>query len=482
VRDGSDPTARREFEPREISVAPRDLGRYRSLIRPDRFTELQTGVLEAAGSLRSRTLWNVNSTEVGGGVAEMLHGIVGYASGVGVDARWMVIEGDPAFFAVTKRIHNRLHGLEGDDGDLGEKERSHYESISEENGRAFSGRISAGDVVFLHDPQTAGLAPRLTDQGAIVLWRCHVGADLTNHWTEEAWAFLRPYLDRCRELVFSRSSFAPDWIREEERAVVAPSIDPFSPKNRRMSTRGVLERITRLGLLAGTDDARPPGSAGRRAGRVRTAAPELSASTPLVVQISRWDRLKDMGGVLEAFATSVALRNEAHLALVGPEVDGVADDPESAEILAECMAAWEGLPPTVRKRIHIVSLDMHDVDENALMVNALQRFAAVVAQKSLAEGFGLTVAEGMWKAKPVVASAVGGIVDQITDGTGVLLHDPLDLDAFSRSVALLIDDRALRVGMGRLARRRIRDHFVGDRHLLALAALIVRVTAEGAGP
>jgi trehalose synthase len=463
--------------PREVSVAPRDLDRFRSVIRPDRFAELERAVAEAVASMRSRTLWNVNSTEAGGGVAEMLHTMVGYALGAGVTARWMVIGGDADFFAITKRVHNRLHGAEGDDGDLGTKERSHYEQISEENGRALSRLIAPGDVVFLHDPQTAGLAPVLADRGAIVVWRCHIGSDTANHWTEQAWDFLRPYLADCRELVFSRSGYAPEWVPPEKRTVIMPSIDPFSPKNRRMTTRSVLDRVTRLGLLPATGGAWSSTSTGRPLGRVRTGASALSESTPLVLQISRWDRLKDMRGVLEAFAESEPLLDESHLALVGPEVEGVADDPEGAEILAECLAAWESLPPVARSRIHIVTLDMRDADENALTVNALQRFAAVIAQKSLAEGFGLTVAEGMWKAKPVVASAVGGIVDQVTPDTGILLEDPYDLEAFSRSVAALIGDRDLRLRMGRRARRRVRDHFVGDRHLVALAELVVRVTA-----
>lgn len=465
------------LEPREVPVTPRDLDRYRSLIPPGRFAELQTGAAEATAAMSSRALWNISSTEVGGGVAEMLHAIVGYALGARITARWLVIEGDHDFFAITKRIHNRLHGAEGDEGDLEVKERAHYEEVLEENGRIISRRIAPGDVVVLHDPQTAGLAPRLVERGALVVWRCHVGADVTNHWTEGAWTFLRPYLTPCRELVFSRSSYAPEWVPSEKLTVIVPSIDPFSPKNRRMSTRTVLDRVTGLGLLPGTEVDQSLSSGGRGAGRIRTARSTLSVSTPLVMQISRWDRLKDMAGVLEAFATSGALREEAHLALVGPEVEGVADDPDGAEILGECLAAWESLPVPVRSRIHIVSLDMGDADENALTVNALQRFAAVITQKSLAEGFGLTVAEGMWKAKSVVASAVGGIVDQITDDTGILLDDPRDLDAFSRAVALLVDDRALRLRMGERARRRVRDCFVGDRHLLAFAGLIGRVTS-----
>jgi trehalose synthase len=464
------------FEPREIPVVPRDLRRLRSLIGAESFADLEAGVAEALAATRSRTVWNVNSTAVGGGVAEMLQVIVGYATGAGVAGRWMVVEGDPDFFTVTKRVHNRLHGVPGDGGRLGVRERSHYELVSEQNARALSKSVAPGDVVFLHDPQTAGLAPSLFEAGAVVVWRCHVGSDVSNAWTEEAWAFLRPYLERCRELVFSRATYAPEWIPPEKVTVIMPSIDPFSPKNRRMSTRGVLDRLTRLGLLTGTGEVLPTTSTGSGAGRVRTGTSALTVSTPLVVQISRWDRLKDMAGVLEAFSSSRTLRGEAHLALVGPEVEGVADDPEGAEILGECLAAWELLSPAVRRRIHIVSLDLRDADENALTVNALQRFASVITQKSLAEGFGLTVAEGMWKAKAVVASAVGGIVDQITDDTGVLVHDPRDLDEFSRCVARLLDDRALAVRMGERARRRVRDHFLGDRHLLEFADLLCRVT------
>lgn len=465
------------LEPREVLVTPRDLDRFRSLIPPDRFAELQTGIAEAIAAMDSRALWTISSTAAGGGVAEMLHVIVGYALGTGVTARWLVIEGDHEFFAITKRIHNRIHGAEGDEGALGVEERSHYEEVLAENGDMLFRRIAPGDVVVLHDPQTAGLAPRLVERGAIVIWRCHIGADLTNHWTEAAWEFLRPYLAACSALVFSRPGYAPEWMPSEKVAVILPSIDPFSPKNRRMSTRTVLDRVAGVGLLPATEVDGSPSPGGGGSGRIRTARSTLSVSTPLVIQISRWDRLKDMTGVLQAFATSADLRDEAHLALVGPEVEGVVDDPEGAEILGECLAEWESLPPPLRRRIHIVSLDLRDPDENALTVNALQRFATVITQKSLAEGFGLTVAEGMWKAKPVVASAVGGIVDQITPDTGVLLEDPYDLDAFSHAVDLLIGDRALRLRMGRRARRRVRDYFVGDRHLLAFARLIVRVTS-----
>src|SRR5262249_16947488 len=169
----------------------------------------------------------------------------------------------------------------------------------------------------------------------------------------------------------------------------------------------------------------------------------LDPRLPLVIQVSRWDRLKDMFGVMKGFADGVVGRVDANLALVGPSVAGVADDPQGEMVLRECIAGWQALPPEARARIRLVSLPMEDVEANALMVNALQRSSTVVVQKSLAEGFGLTVAEAMWKAKPVVASAVGGIVDQIvSDEHGLLIDDPRDEAAFGRAVRRLLDDRS----------------------------------------
>ena len=145
-------------------------------------------------------VWNVNSTAKGGGVVELLRPLVGYARGAGVDARWVVIEGTPEFFAVTKRIHNRLHGAEGDGGALDEEARRVYESVLEENLAAFPGDVRPGDVVIVHDPQPAGLIGAMKERGAAVIWRCHVGIETPNDLTREAWAFLRPYVRRRRRL------------------------------------------------------------------------------------------------------------------------------------------------------------------------------------------------------------------------------------------------------------------------------------------
>jgi trehalose synthase len=179
-----------------------------------------------------------------------------------------------------------------------------------------------------------------------------------------------------------------------------------------------------------------------------------------------------MRGVLEGFAQSVPGRVDAHLALVGPQMDAVSDDPEGAEAFAECAAAWEALPRSSRQRVRLVWLPMDDVDENAAMVNAFQRHATVIVQKSLMEGFGLTVAEGMWKGRAVVASRVGGIIEQIRPGTGVLLEDPADLAEFGRTLADLLEHPETIAQLGSSARQHVLDHFVGDIHLERYAHLI----------
>ncbi len=420
-------------------------------------------------------MWNISSTSVGGGVAEMLRSLIGYSVGSGIDARWVVIEGDPAFFRTTKRLHNRLHGSRGDDGVLEAREAEHYEAVLSHNAVALLSRIKKGDVAVLHDPQTLGLAPTLAERGALVVWRCHVGTDLANQYTEQGWNFLGPYLAPCRAFVFSHSGFVPELMEGAAVFIIAPSIDPYSPKNRRLDAARVDRLLVKTGLFEQSGDSDP--SAQSMFGR----AGSVSRNDRLVVQVSRWDHLKDMQGVLEGFADIVTGDAGLRLALVGPEVSAVSDDPEGARVLNECVAIWGNLPANVRSTIRIVELAMDDYELNALMVNAIQRHATVVVQKSLEEGFGLTVAEAMWKARPLVASAVGGIVDQVAPGTGVLLTDPSDLSAFGGALTDLLANPSEMAAMGRRARRHIRSNFLSDRHLIDYVRLIEAVKGRLAG-
>jgi trehalose synthase len=187
-----------------------------------------------------------------------------------------------------------------------------------------------------------------------------------------------------------------------------------------------------------------------------------------------------MGGVMHGWAEHVAPQHAGYLALVGPAVTNVADDPEGAAVYSDCLLQWRALPPSVRSRTLLVTLPLDDIDENAAMVNALQRHACIVVQKSLAEGFGLTVAEAMWKGRPVIGSAIGGINDQIAAGTGVLLPDPSDLAAFGTAVRELLDDRQERTRMGAAAHAYVRDNFVGDLHLLRYAEVFTALTSRRA--
>ena len=468
------------LQPHEVDFPSLSLERFRPLIGEQRYADLETVASMTRSLLGDTAVWNVNSTERGGGVAEMLQVLLPYSRGTGLDVRWMVISGDTEFFAITKRIHNRLHGVPGDDGELGSAEVAHYRLVLAENAAELGRMVRPGDVVVLHDPQTVGLVGALQAARATVVWRCHVGVDHANEWTENAWSFLRPFVEKCAAWVFTRRAFVPAWLPPDRVAIIAPSVDPFSPKNEDITAADVTAILRSVGLLSPTGDdvgasfLRRDGSEGhvtRRASIVPDGAP-LDADAMLVVQVSRWDRLKDMGGVLAGFASQVVGRVDAYLALIGPAVADVSDDPEGARVLAECVAAWEALEPEARRRVRLVSLPMDDLDENAAMVNAAQRHATVIVQKSLAEGFGLTVAEGMWKAKTVLASAVGGIVDQIAPGTGVLLDDPGDLRVFGDTLASLLERPDDLAAMGARARQHVIDGFLGDRHLVEYARLL----------
>lgn len=459
----------------EVDVQAIDAARLEPLIGVERMARFEQSAEMAREALAGGSVLNVNSTGAGGGVAEMLQTLLAYARGAGVDARWLVIEGDPAFFAITKRIHNGLYGSPGDGGDLGTAERSHYEAVLRRNADELLALVRPGDVLVVHDPQPAGLMAAAKRAGARVVWRCHVGLDRPNEWSERAWEFLRPYVVDADAIVVSRAAFAPPRTEPDRVHVIPPSIDPFSAKNEPISLRNAWLTLSYVGLLDGSAEQPPavrftrrdgsPGRINRRVDVVQTGPP-APVDVPLVVQISRWDRLKDMAGVMTGFAEHVDPALGAHLLLCGPVVSGVADDPEAAEVLDECMALWRELPHATRSRVHLACIPMADPDENAAIVNALQRHASVVVQKSLAEGFGLTVTEAMYKRKPVVASAVGGIVDQIEHGThGLLVDDPADLRAAGAAVESLLRDREDAAQLADNARQRVLDEFLGDRHL-----------------
>ena len=471
-----------QLEDVDVTTLPPE--RFEDVLAPEGLERFRKAIARGRELLDGRTLWTVNSTARGGGVAEMLRSLVGYVRGAGLDIRWVVIPGEPEFFRVTKRLHNRLHGA--DDGEpLGDAEREVYERVTHAGAELLAARIRPDDVVLLHDPQTAGLIPRLLELGVPVIWRAHIGLDLPNDAARAAWRFLIPYVEPATAYVFSRPAYAWEGLDESRMTVIAPSIDAFSPKNQVMSFTGITAVLRAAGLAA--DHHHPSRAVFERldgsVGKVERSARmieehQVRLDTPLVVQVSRWDRLKDPLGVLSGFAEHVHAGEQPHLVLAGPDVAAVADDPEGAEVLAEVEQAWHELPRDIRRRVHLALLPMDDADENAIMVNALQRRADVVVQKSLAEGFGLTVSEAMWKGRPVVASRVGGIQDQIEDGSTGHLVDPRDLAAFGARISELLADPHAAERIGEAAQIRVRDHFLAARHLGEYVELLDRVLSS----
>ena len=471
---------------RAVEVPRRPVSLLEPVIGASRYQTLGRAANLVRDMLAGRTVWNVNSTATGGGVAEMLQVLVGYVQDLDISVGWLVITGDAGFFAITKRLHNQIHGhLAG--GLLGAAEADHYAQMLAANAVELLARVRPGDVVLLHDPQTAGLAAPLAQAGARVVWRCHIGVDWEDEVTRAGWEFLRPHLAAAQAYVFSRQQYVPSWIPAGKAWIIPPSIDPFSPKNQPLDPETVRAILVTLGVLDGTAPSAVPLRFTRRTGEEDTVTRPATVigeglpgpGDPVLVQVSRWDRLKDMAGVMRGFADHVAPGGEGYLMLVGPAVTEVSDDPEGAAVYAECLLQWQGLTAAARARILLVTLPLEDIDENAAMVNALQRHATVIVQKSLAEGFGLTVAEGMWKGRPVIGSAVGGIIDQVAEGTGILLPDPADLEAFGAAACLLLGDRDQAAQMGQAAHAHVRENYLGDVHLMRYGRLLGTLIGEG---
>lgn len=358
------------------------------------------------------TIQTVSSTAEGGGVAEILNRMLPLLLDLGVEARWDVIQGDERFFDFTKKLHNAVHGIP--------------ETFTAEDYQAFTEVTQAnldrmelrGDIMFIHDPQPIGLVKARNEVGGHWAWRCHVDVSAP---VPEAWDFLRPYIEAYDAVVVSAPTFArPISTRQ---ALIAPSIDPLSPKNREIDPAEVPKILERFGI---------------------------DPQRPTITQISRFDYLKDPVGVIEVFRL-VRRYVDCQLVLAG---GGATDDPEGAKVLAEVEDRAAGDP-----NIHILFLPPH----SDLEINALQRAATVVVQKSLREGFGLTVTEALWKAKPVVASAVGGIPLQIAHRHSGLLSTTIEGTAYC--VRQLLNDPDYGRRLGENGREQVRQNFLITRHL-----------------
>ena len=464
-----------------VTVHPRAAESLRTIAGPDAGHRYEQRLVAARQVLDGRSVWHVNSTSDGGGVAELLRSCLGYLVDDGIDARWIVIDGDPEFFTITKRIHNRLHGVLGDGGPLGDAERRHYDEVIGSNAIDIGRSVRAGDVVVVHDPQPLGLVPMLRTLGATVIWTCHIGADTPTALVRSAWDFLLADARAAQAVTFSRAAYGWDGLEPERVHVLAPCIDHGSPKNVAIDPERTFAILGAAGLISssrGRGDAtfvRSDGTQDRVSHLAQlTQDTSLPPDARVVVQVSRWDALKDPLGVIRGFVDEPGL-TDAHLMLAGPMPGSVVDDPEAATVLAEVHELWESLSALHRGRVHLANLPTDDLEENATIVNALQRHADVVVQKSLAEGFGLTVTEAMWKGRPLVAGRVGGIRDQIEDGVSGILVDPRDLTAFGNAVEALLGDPSLAAGLGAAAQRRVRERYLAPYYLGAYLQLFAEL-------
>ena len=384
------------------------LEKYRSIVGNDTIEELHL----LAQRLKGKSVLHVNSTAVGGGVAEILNRMVPLLSEMDIDTTWEVIKGGEAFYAVTKKFHNALHG------DVQEILPRDYQVYVDTVDQNLTQMKLDADIVFIHDPQPAALVKRRRELKNHWLWRCHI--DLSQP-DPHVWDFLKPYVEQYDMCVFSAPSFSQ--TLRIPQALIAPSIDPLSDKNRdlpEVEIRGVMERL------------------------------KIPTDKPLVTQVSRFDRIKDPLGVIEAFQR-VKPYIDARLLLVGGSAD---DDPEGAQVLSE-------VQERARSDEDIIVMSLPPTSH--VEINAIQRASTIILQKSLREGFGLTVTEALWKGKPVIASAVGGIPLQMTHKhSGILTHT---IDGAAYWIKQLLSEPEYAKKLGENGKEYVRQNFLLTRHL-----------------
>jgi trehalose synthase len=387
---------------------PNTLRDYEGVVGQEVIEEMRV----VAGHVRHKRLQNINSTAVGGGVAEILTRMIPLLQELGVNATWDVIKGNEAFFNVTKSFHNALHGKKEE---ITQNMLNVFRETTAMNLRHMD---ISGDVVLVHDPQPAGLILRKPDIGRQWIWRCHI--DVSNP-APAVWNFLKPYIEKYDAAIFSMPDFSQQL--PVPQFMIAPSIDPLSDKNKELD-RSYIEKVL--------------------------YSYGLDCERPILTQISRFDRLKDPLGVIRAYRMAKK-HHDCQLVLAG---GGATDDPEGEQVLREVKEAAEHDPD-----IHVILLPPF----SDLEINAIVRGSTIVFQKSIKEGFGLTVSEALWKRKPVIGGAVGGIKLQIINGfTGFLVHSPEG--AANRALQLLAD-ADMRRRLGENGHWHVKQNFLITRHV-----------------
>ena len=384
---------------------------YADIVGNETIEEVQ----KLASHLNGKIIQNINSTAVGGGVAEILNRMIPLLKELGVDARWDFIKGGEKFFEVTKKIHNSLHGVEEN---ISESEFKHFMDVTDENLKEMN---LYGDIIFIHDPQPIGLIkikkkPGYKDKKFI--WRCHIDLSSAN---TKTFNFLKKFIEKYDYSVFSSPLFAKK-LRIPQ-ILISPSIDPLSDKNKEIPKETINEVLERF---------------------------KIDPEKKIITQISRFDRLKDPLGVIDVYRL-VKKYVDCQLVLAG---GGATDDPEGIEVFNEVLAKAGD-----DKDIRVLNLP----PTSNIEINALQRASTVILQKSIKEGFGLTVSESLWKSKPVVASAVGGIPLQITHKYSGLLSRTIEGTAIY--VKQLLQNPEYAKQLGKNGHNHVKHNFLITRHL-----------------
>jgi trehalose synthase len=442
--------------------------------------ELRATAEKIVPKLTGRTLWMVNSTARGGGVAEMLPRQVGIFNELGVPTKWAVIGTHRTeFFELTKRLHNLLHGA--GEPRMTAQDHGLYAQVSRECQAEFQPLVKRDDLLMIHDPQPAGMGALVKDALDLRgVWRCHIGLDEDLPQTRAGWSLLEPYVTRYNQAIFTAKEYIPSFLRDRAH-LVRPALDPYSHKNRQLRVPEAVEILACAGLMIPQEPPLAP-MFSRPAERLQPNGTFQPATIPedlgilyhpTIMEVSRWDRLKGWVPLVEGFVKlkqSVAsmaasphrrMLERARLLLAGPEPAAVKDDPEAVEVLSELCSLYQRLSPDMQREIALLSLPMTDFRENALMVSALQTTATVVVQNSIREGFGLTATEPMWKGTPVLVSSACGLRQQIRPGIdGEMVKNANDPAEIAAGLDRLLADPERRAIMARNAQRRVRDEFL----------------------
>lgn len=412
--------------------------------------ELRQEAADARRYINGRSILMINSTARGGGVAEMLPKLVGIMKELGIETRWAVMgSDDPAFFRLTKRLHNMIHG-DGNGYVLSAEDRSLFEHTGKDNFEGLRRIVLPSDLLVIHDPQPLALGALSKQHMNIpAVWRCHIGLDEERPSTRAAWEFLEPYARIFDHGIFSAGEYVPDYLKDRS-SIIYPALDPLSFKNRHFRA----ERLTSILVNAGLAKPAEPTLTNPFPEQPLRLQPDGTFGPanmpdeigflyrPTITQISRWDRLKGFRPLLEGFirlkkslnghsiipSSRRYRRTEIlRLVMVGPDPGSIQDDPEGCEVLDELCSSITRLDPEIQKDVVLLTLPMNSRRDNAFMVNALQTASSIVIQNSLREGFGLTLTEAMWKGTPVVGTSACGLRHQIHDRVhGRIVYNPED--------------------------------------------------------